>query len=173
MRKADDSRRDRILAKAIADIQLDPNNPLHDGPVSTVDDEQLASEIVRMMPWIRGTRSWTEFLNEVRAVATRLGYLKGNAQVAAYTRAGLSDPSKRLKAMQAGAGKGLSLSVAEWPAPTGEQLRAAGVFPSRAAAGVALGLNQAGQAPAAMTPERVRQVVAELEASRGHNGSPL
>jgi hypothetical protein len=176
MRKSDDSRRERILAKVIADIQLDPNNPLHDGPVSTVDDEQLASEVNRAVPWLKGNLSWTEWINLVRRVATRGGYLKGNAQVAAYVRGDKTDPTERLQAMKGGADKGLSLN-AEWPEPTEEQRRAAGTFPTRVGAqcslSIQLGLGADGRAGGVgarpvMSPERVRQVVEELLSNRGY-----
>jgi hypothetical protein len=174
MRKTDDDRRERILAKVIGDLMLNPDNPLHDNPTSLIDDEQLASEVNRTLPWLKGTRSWTEFLNEVRRVAHKNGYLKGNAQVAAYVRAGKSDPQERLETMQGGKGLAMSLAATTYPPATEEQLRAAGVFPSRVRElNIALGLNSTEPATPPMSERRRKEILAELESSRGCGGRPL
>jgi hypothetical protein len=162
------------MSKALLDMQT-ADDRIHDDPTYEITDEQMATELLRLLPWLKGKKSYDDFKNEVRALAQKLGLLnKGSSGWRnRYEAKGLAKPEDRQPE--------LSLN-AEWPEPTEEQRRAAGTFPTRLEAqctlSIQLGLGADGRAdgagmPPAMTAERVKQVVAELEASRGHGGSPL
>jgi hypothetical protein len=160
------------MSRALLDLQSAPDG-LHDNPTYQITDEELASRLRDQLPWLMGKRSWADWLNEVRALAQKLGiFNKGSPGWRnRYEAQGKAKPEDRPEG-GTGAYPTLALSL-EWPAPTPAQVAAAGVFPSRQAAGIQLGLNTPTTSPPAMTAERAREIADEVMRNRGHAGAPL
>jgi hypothetical protein len=175
-------RRTRVMSRMLIDAQTKADG-LHNSATFRVTDEELASELVRLAPWLRRRgQSWSSFLDEVRQLAQKLGLLTPESPgwVEANVRQGKGFPEDR---PEGGTGAYPTLSLnAEWPEPTEEQRRAAGVFPTKVGAmcslSVALGLGTDGRAggarlPVVVTPERAREIADEVTRNRGHAGAPL
>jgi hypothetical protein len=174
-------RRTRVMSRMLIDAQTAADG-LHDSATSRVTDEELASELLRLAPWLKGKKSYAEFLNEVRALAQKLGLLNEGSPGFRnrYEALGKAKPEDR---PEGGTGAYPTLSLnAEWPEPTEEQRRAAGLFPTRVGAltelSIQLGLGADGRAggaglPPAMTAERAREIADEVMRNRGHAGAPL
>jgi hypothetical protein len=170
------------MSRMLIDAQTAADG-LHDSATSVITDEELTSELLRLAPWLKGKKSYDDFKAEVRALAQKLGLLTPESPAFRnrYEAKGLADPQERLEAMKGGGDKGLSLN-AEWPEPTEEQRRAAGLFPTKVGArcelSIQLGLGADGRAGGAgalpaMTAERAREIADEVMRNRGHAGAPL
>jgi hypothetical protein len=163
-------RRERVMSRALLDMQS-AEDGLHDNPTYEITEEQMATELLRLLPWLKGReQSYDDFKNEVRQMAQRLGLLnKGSPGWRnRYEAKGLAKPEDRQPE--------LSMN-SQWAPPTPAQVAAAGQFPSRqrssAALSIMLGHDAPEQAPAPMTERRRKQVVAELLSNYGTGGRPL
>jgi hypothetical protein len=163
------------------DLQV-KGDGIHDAATYVVTEEEAATELLRLAPWLKGKKSYDDFKNEVRKILQAEGLFNQGAAgwVPADVAAGKAKAEDR---PEGGTGAYPTLSLnAEWPAPTEEQVRAAGTFPTRVGArtelSVQLGLGRDGRSNGAgarpvMTAERAKEIADEVMRNRGHAGAPL